>query len=394
MRLVTGSLLALLMATPALAQQPPLGQPIQPEQREQLEQREPERQHVVRRGDTLWDLSGRYLANPFRWPLIHDANRGVVADPHWIYPEQVLVIPGVRDAVATYDPARSPAAPAPTRFTAADPAEVGRTVFYREAPVRTREGPTVLLEAAAARVPVKAGEFFRAEFLSTPAALPVVARVVRSARHGDSTGGLLPSAHPRDQVFLSYEAGYSPAIGDRLVVVEVRRQVPAAGPEVRIMEPRAVVRVLELEPEAIRVEVDQQFGRVISGHVVLPLDLYPDFLGLAAEPVAGEFDLTGTLMEMVEQQELYNVLSRGFINLGMAHGVQVGDIFEAYLPPGPARGAEATRAQSWGHTLPEQSLALLRVVRVMDSSATVVVDRIAQPHLAPGVPVRRVRKMP
>jgi hypothetical protein len=393
MRLVTGSLLALLMATPALAQQPPLGQPIQPEQREQLEQREPERQHVVRRGDTLWDLSGRYLANPFRWPLIHDANRGVVTNPHWIYPEQVLVIPGVRDAVATYDPAR-PAALAPTLFMAADPAEPGRTVFYREAPVRTRDGPTVLLEATAERVPVKPGEFFRAEFLSTPAALPVVARVIRSARHGDSTGGLLPSAHPRDHVFLSYEAGYAPAIGDRLVVVEVRRQVPAAGPEVRIMEPRAVVRVLELEPEAIRVEVDQQYGRVISGHMVLPLDLYPDFLGLAAEPVAGEFDLTGTLMEMVEDQELYNVLSRGFINLGMAHGVQVGDIFEAYLPPRPNRGAEATRAHAGEQTLPEQSLALLRVLRVMDSTATVVVDRITLPHLAPGVPVRRVRKMP
>lgn len=394
MRLVTGSLLALLIATPLMAQQPPLGQPIQPEQREQAEQPEqrgPERQHVVRLGDTLWDLAGQYLANPFRWRLIHEANRRVVADPHWIYPEQVLVIPGVRDAAAAYEPGQPP----PTRLTAtADPAEPGRTVFYREPPVRSREGPTVLLEASDARAPVRPGEFFRAEFLSTLDGLPVLARVVRSARHGDATSGLLPSAHPRDEVFLSYEAGLAPAIGERLVVVEVRRLVPAAGPELRIIEPRAIVRVTEREAEVLRVEVDEQFGRVISGHLVLPLDLYPDFLYGSAEPVPGEFDLTGTVIEMVEEQELYNVLSRGFIDLGAAHGVQVGDIFEAYLPPRPAGGAEASRARSWGEGLPDQTVAQLRVLRVSDTTATVVVDGITRPHLAPGVAVRRVRKMP
>jgi hypothetical protein len=50
--------------------------------------------HVIVKGDTLWDLSARYLNNPYLWPQIHDVNR-YIEDPHWIYPGDILVIPVV-----------------------------------------------------------------------------------------------------------------------------------------------------------------------------------------------------------------------------------------------------------------------------------------------------------
>jgi hypothetical protein len=50
--------------------------------------------YVIVRGDTLWDLAGRYLGNPFLWPQIWDQNR-YVTDAHWIYPGDPLIMPKV-----------------------------------------------------------------------------------------------------------------------------------------------------------------------------------------------------------------------------------------------------------------------------------------------------------
>lgn len=48
--------------------------------------------HIIERGDTLWDLSKRYLANAYLWPQIWHEN-GYVKDAHWIYPGDPLVFP-------------------------------------------------------------------------------------------------------------------------------------------------------------------------------------------------------------------------------------------------------------------------------------------------------------
>lgn len=47
-------------------------------------------QHLVVKGDTLWDISGKFLEHAWCWPQVWGINRDKIRDPHWIYPGQIV----------------------------------------------------------------------------------------------------------------------------------------------------------------------------------------------------------------------------------------------------------------------------------------------------------------
>lgn len=112
------------------------------------------RPYVVKKGDTLWDIAQAAYGNPTLWPLIRDANPGLVTmtgrDIAVFYPGAVLQIPPSAGAPAPAQQARAPVEPVdtfePSQATARPAAQAAPRVA-RSAPAASAAGPTDLQTA-------------------------------------------------------------------------------------------------------------------------------------------------------------------------------------------------------------------------------------------------------
>ena len=47
--------------------------------------------HVVKKGDTLWDICEKYYADPFLWPELWEMNQ-FITNPHWVLPGDIITL--------------------------------------------------------------------------------------------------------------------------------------------------------------------------------------------------------------------------------------------------------------------------------------------------------------
>ena len=348
----------LLVAAPAAAQQPA----------------DTARTHVVRAGDTLWDLAHQYLANPFRWSEIYGVNRDVVADPHWIYPAERLRIPGMPGAVVAVAPA-----PADGYVPTAALAEPDRTVFF-PSPGAYRSAQLITAADDQAVTVVTAGDFYRAGRLVPDAEMRPVGTLVEVAEASVVQFGVSRQIHPHTRVYMKLAPG-APAgmrVGDDFHLWRPGREVLPYG---RIYTSTGMARVVAVDGDVATVEVEKLYAPVLLGDVALPVEQFPVPGGVIPGPASG---VEGRIVALDSRQALVGVEDIVYLDLGSGSGVAEGDEFAVVIPP--RRAAYGVR--------PEMQVARLQVVRVSGRTSAARVVHLQQPALDAGQVVRLVGKMP
>ena len=338
-----------ILAAPVRAQEAPLTQ---------------QREHTVRRGDTLWDLAGHYLGNPFLWPMIYEANRTVVENPHWIYPAERLVIPGMA---------------APARGVLGQPRVETPAAAY--APADTASRGAVLETVDLRRPLIPVAEYYSTPWLTAAAEQPLMGRIVGVWDPSAREDRIPTVLHPNYRVHVGELRQSQVAVGDSLVTVRLGDEVRGWG---RVVQPLAILRVDSISPTTLLTTVVAQYGDAQVGDRVMALESMPAIPLGTTEPLQGGPE--GSVVTFLEPQEIYGTGDHGFVSPG-AGQLQLGDELAIYVP---ARRVDESRSE----VLPPAEVARAQVVRLTDRTATIRLVRVMDTSVREGLPVRVVRRAP
>ena len=335
--------------------------------------------HTVKRGDTLWDLSKLYLGDPFLWPEIYRINTDVVEDPHWIYPGEVLRIPGAGagepGVVAEMTPSDSGIAEEPVEAT-------GPTMFRRPSrrgTIAAQRANGMMIDGAPA---VRAGEYYSAPFVIGDYPRKRTGRILGTTEiPGVAVSHERTYLQNEERIYVRVPAESIPAIGDRYLTYKLGPDIPGVG---QIVIPTGIVVVEQpSNGDATIARIVRQFEEVQIGQNIMTLD---NFVSPPAAPLTPiELGPTAKIAWIKGDPALATLQSYLIVAVGQDVGVKLGDEFHVY---------RERRTTEDGDHLPAEAIAVAHAVRVGAKTTTLVVSGQRNPAIREGARTQLSARMP
>jgi LysM repeat protein len=349
------------------------------------------RTHTVKRGDTLWDLAQMYLGDPFLWPEIYRLNRDVVEDPHWIYPGEVLRLPGEGPAVVAEAPrpGEQPPTPAVAPDTGARVTPLESTVFGRVRP-STRSAPRMVASILPSppKPTVRAGEVIAAPYVDREGGPLGFGRILKSGDLnglGNNLDKFRFQAY--DRLFIAPPVGYLAAEGERFLAYRLGPLMERGGRiEGQVVIPTGIIEVYRpagAEVAAVA-RVVRAFSDLSATDRLIPLDTAG--LSTTVRPQPVKDGPATTIRWVYGENELPMVQAFIVLDVSSEQGVHMGDEFMIF---------KARERQEYGQLDdPEIPIAKAQVVRSTPFGVTAVVLGQEQPAIRDGMPARIIARMP
>jgi LysM repeat protein len=363
--------------------------------------------HTVKKGDTLWDLAQHYLGDAFRWPEIYRMNTDVVEDPHWIYPGEILKLPGYvgTEMPGLAQPGRhtvpfTPPTAAQLDSKAVRPSQPRAPSIFANrgqrqqvqpqqpavnVPDTMTARPGVGVDTMKKPVPaVRYGDFVRAPWIDRLKGPPAWGRIVGAA----DLPGIAPAAQRgrfqiNDRVLIAPPTG---SVGQERDTYLAYRNGPSIEEVGQIIIPTGIVEVIRppVNGEAAIARVVWMFGEVSERDRLMPLD---SSVGpTSGVPVAVKNGVEGEVRWIAEEPVLPSPTYYMVVSLTAAD-VKAGDEIELFQPRVKAK-------EEMDFATPEITVGRAQVIRATPYGATVLITRLDQPKIEPRkTKVRVVAKM-
>ena len=349
--------------------------------------------YEVKQGDTLWDISARFLDDPFQWPEIWGKNP-FIADPHWIYPGQSLSVTRAGEpprivsitiqpsekpeqATVTLEPMQSdntlnisqrpkpriefgsdPRTEADQKPAAISAAATDATMGSRP---RTASTDRVIRAFDTPRPVFTPEIFMRTGFIALRSELPPN-RVVSIEEDGNAT--------TFDYLVIDLGAG-SLKEGDMLAVASIGDKVrhPDSGIDMGVVvRMKGYIRIESAGDTQSRCQVTQSFDPIHAGDIVLPARVMGG--GMFDAYIEPDTGIKGTILAVNEPMLSIHTHDILYIDRGWRDGVRSGDRFTIF-----------NRAEIATQRVP---IGEIEAVNVMETQTAVVVVAVTESAIGIG----------
>lgn len=292
---------------------------------------EESRIYTIKKGDTLWGISERFIKDPLYWPNLW-ANNPDIRNPHFIYPGQKLRI-------------------FPDRIEI-----VGAEESIEEVAIKTQPIPSVVSESISIK-----GMGGGQGFLD---------------KHISSVGTLVDTTDNRimmgtgDRVFVELTDPGRVTPGDRFTIFHLGEKVnhPATGEFLGyFINDVGILQITELHAEVAAAQITEANREITRGALLRPYKPAPREVALK-EAVA---PLTGTIVGSRQENLALAQHMIAYIDLGSEDGLQAGNLMIISRPRTASEIAMQTRSRPLN--LPETVLGAGVILETQDQSAAMLI---------------------
>ncbi len=298
--------------------------------------------YVIQPGDTLWDISTRFLGDPYQWPQLWSYNE-YITNPHWIYPGNRIYF-RLGDSLSPPSAVVETVEDIPYQPPDEQVAVVDETCDYPPAFNDTRRGQRLTAPG----------------LLGSPDDFAARGKLMWSQSGGESLS-------ETDYIHLRMDANQVAECGDIVGIWRpVSGRVARKGVRGRVYRAVATARVIRVDDRVATAVIRDSFVEARRGDLVgdaIPVDVTVDVRAPRGDV---EAEVVARLNSEVALAGTYETV---FINRGTSDGVDVGTAL--YLVS--QRDGRADLTSRDDQRLPERVVGRVVVVRAGEDHATAVV---------------------